>query len=107
LLNNQLAHLGLYLLNAIHQATEWLHEKQDSLINHIEHLQTIEVGKQWKDKSKGVINLQIHWVPGHCDFAPNERADEEVKLATQGLSSEARFLPPLLCKKLPLSISAL
>ena len=45
-LNNQLAHSGQYLLNAIHQATKWLHEKQYGLINHIERLQTIEVGQQ-------------------------------------------------------------
>ena len=51
--------------------------------------------------------MQLHWVPGHCDFEPNERADEEAKLAAQGTSSDARFLPQLLHKKLPLSISAL
>jgi ribonuclease HI len=106
-LNNQLAHSGQYLLNAIHQATGRLHEKQDGLINHIERLQTIEAGEQWKGNSKGVINLQIHWVPGHCDFGPNERADKEVKLAAQGSSSDARFLPPPLHKKLLLSIYAL
>ena len=106
-LNNQLAHSGQYLLNAIHQATEQLHKKQDGLINRLERLQTIEAGKQWKGNSKGVINLQICWVPGHCDFGPNERADEEAKLTAQGSSSEAKFLPPLLHKKLPLSISTL
>ena len=44
-LNNQLAHLGQYLLNAIHQATKQLHKKQDGLINRTDHLQTIEVGE--------------------------------------------------------------
>ena len=77
------------------------------IINHLERLQTIKAGEQWKGNSKGVINLQIHWVPGHCDFGPNERADEEAKLPAQESSSKAKFLPPLLRKKLPLSISAL
>ena len=46
-------------------------------------------------------------MPGHCDFGPNKRADEEAKQATQGSSSDARFLPRMLRKKLPLSVSAL
>ena len=106
-LNNQLSHSGHYLLDAIHLAAERLHAKQDGIINCEERVQAINAGDQWKGDSRGVINLQIHWVPGHCDFAPNERADEEAKLAAQGSSSDSRFLPPLLRKKLPLSISAL
>ena len=58
-------------------------------------------------RKRGVIDLQIHWVPGHCDFEPNERADEEAKKAAKGDSSDAKLLPPLLRKCLPLSISAL
>jgi len=54
-----------------------------------------------------VIDLHIQWVPGHCGFEPNERADEEAKKAAQGDSSDAKLLPPLLHKRLPLSISAL
>ena len=54
-----------------------------------------------------MINLQVHWVPGHIDFAPNEKADEEVKKAMQGNSNEAKYLPKLLRKPLLLSISAL
>ena len=46
-------------------------------------------------------------MPGHCDFGPNKRADEEAKQATQGSSSDARFLPRLLRKKLPLSVCTL
>ena len=106
-LNNQHSHSGHYLLDAIHLAAERLHTKQDGIINHNEHIQTIGAGDQWKGDSMGVIDLQIHWVPGHCDFVPNERADEEAKLAIQGSSSDAIFLPPLLHKKLPLSISTL
>ena len=51
--------------------------------------------------------MQVHWVPGHKDFKPNERANKEAKLAAQGHSSNAKFLPPLLRKCLPLSVSAL
>ena len=76
-------------------------------MNHVEHLQVIEAGEHWECRSKGVIDLQINWVPGHCNFGPNEWANEEVKLAIQGSSSNTRFLPQLLHKKLPFRISAL
>jgi hypothetical protein len=49
----------------------------------------------------------MHWVPGHVDFAPNEKADEEAKKAAKGDSSDAKSLPKLLRKRLPLSIPAL
>jgi hypothetical protein len=93
--------------NAIHLATEHLHTKQDGLINGDERCQILVDGHWWKGKNKGVVDLQLHWVPGHCDFRPNEQADEEAKHATQGSSSDTRFLPQLLHKKLPLSVSAL
>src|SRR6202040_3330321 len=41
------------------------------------------------------------------DFEPNERADEEAKKAAKGDASDAKSLPSLLRKRLPLSISAL
>ena len=106
-LQNQCLHSGQYLLDAIHKSAEQLHAKQDGLINSDERRQAIADGVLWKGRSRGVVDLQLHWVPGHCNFEPNERADEEAKLAAQGSSSDARFLPPILCKKLPLSISAL
>ena len=105
-LGNQRPHSGHYLLDAIHLAAERLHAKQDSIINRAEGNQVLNAGELWKGDTRGVIDLQVHWVPGHCDFGPNEWADEEAKLAAQGSSSNTRFLPPLLCK-LPLSISAL
>ena len=95
------------MLDAIHKSAKHLHAKQDGRINSDERRQAIADGVQWKGRSRGVVDLQLHWVPGHCDFEPNERADDEAKLAAQGSSSNARFLPPLLRKKLPLSISAL
>ena len=45
--------------------------------------------------------------PGHQDFEPNERADKEAKKAAMGDSSDAKLLPALLRKRLPLSVSAL
>ena len=106
-LKNQSSHLGQYLLNAIHSTTEGLHAKQDSLINSDARHLAIADGDRWKGKTRGIIDLQLHWVPGHCGFGPNERADEEAKLAVQGHSSDARFLPRLFRKKLPRSISTL
>jgi ribonuclease HI len=106
-LKNQRSQSGHYLLDAIHLAAEHLQAKQDSLINGDERRQILAKGGRWKGKTKDVIDLQIHWVPGHCDFEPNECANEEAKSAAQGSSSDPRFLPHLLCKKLPLSISAL
>ena len=102
-LQNQCLHSGHYILDAIHHAAEHLHAKQDGLINQ----QTLAEGTLWKGKTKGIVDLQLHWVPGHCNLEPNEHADEEAKLATQGTSSDTRFLPQLLRKKLLLSISAL
>ena len=52
-LNNQLAHSGQYLLDAIHQAAERLHEKQDGLINRLERLQTIEAAINGRETRKG------------------------------------------------------
>ena len=106
-LSNQQSHSGHYILDVIHLATERLHAKQDGIINREEHMQALEVRDQWKGDSRGVINLQIHWVPEHCDSGPNEQADEEAKLAAQGSSSNAIFLPPLPYRRLLLSVSAL
>ena len=106
-LKNQSSHPGQYLLNTIHRAAEGLHAKQDGLINNNAHRLALVDGIQWKGKTRGIVNLQLHWAPGHCNFEPNERADEEAKLAAQGSSSDTRFLPQLLCKKLPLSLSML
>jgi ribonuclease HI len=106
-LGNQKSHAGQYILDAIHKSAEQLHAKQDRLINRGDRIQAIEAGDEWSGRKRGVFDLQIHWVPAHSDFEPNERADEEAKKAAKGESSDAKFLPPLLRKRLPLSISAL
>jgi ribonuclease HI len=101
-LKNQCSQPGHCLLDAIHHAAECLHAKQDGLINSDERRQALAEGSHWKSNTKGVINLQLHWVLGHCDFEPNECTDEEAKLAMEG-----KILPQLPHKKLPLSISTL
>jgi ribonuclease HI len=106
-LDNQTPHAGQYILDAIHKTAEELNAKQDCLINHKERARAIDTGNEWVGRTKGVIDLQIHWVLGHQDFEPNEHADGEAKKAAQGDSSDAKSLPALLCEHLPLSISAL
>jgi hypothetical protein len=51
---------------------------------------------KWVGRKRGVVDLQIHWVPGHLDFEPNECADEEAKKAALGDSSDAKSLPAFL-----------
>jgi ribonuclease HI len=106
-LGNQLSHAGQYILDAIHKSAKRLHAKQDRLINRADRIEAIEAGDDWIGRKHGVIDLQIHWVPGHCGFEPNERVDEEAKKAAKGESSDTKLLPPLLRKCLPISISAI
>ena len=95
-LGNQHSQSGHYLLDAIHLTAECLHAKQDRIINRVECTQAQTTGELWKGDTRGMIDLQVHWVPGHCDFGSNKQADEEAKLAAQGSSSDIRFLPLLL-----------
>ena len=83
-LSNQRPHPAHYLLDHIHTLAEKLHTKcnEDS-------------------------DIQIHWTPGHRDFAPNERADVLAKRAAEGLSSANNRLPHFLWNtSLPSSIPA-
>jgi ribonuclease HI len=106
-LGNQKLHAGQYILDAIHKSTEQLNAKQDRLINHINKNQALKAGMNWVGRKRGVIDLQVHWVPGHRDFKLNERADKEAKKAAKGDTSNIKSLPSLLHKCLPLSVSAL
>ena len=63
--------------------------------------------QQLPAKSKNVIDLQIHWVPGHLDFAPNDKADKLTKEAAAGNSSPPSTLLSFLRKLLPASLSML
>ena len=106
-LGNQRSHPGQYILDNVIQLAEELHKKQDGLMNSTERAELLAEGNTWRGKTQGVTDLQVHWVPGHSEFAPNEKADEEVKKVAQGSSSKAKSLPKFLRKCLPLSISAL
>ncbi|GLB42960.1 putative encoded by [Lyophyllum shimeji] len=88
-LHNQRPHPARYLLDHAHSAAEKLHVKQDRITR----------GARRK--------TAIHWVSGHVDFAPNERADKITKEAAQG-TCPMHLLPPYLrCKPLSASIPAL
>jgi len=104
---NQRPHAGHFILDEIHNAAEKLQAKQDGLFNREERAQATRAGEAWKGRTKGVIDLRLIWVPGHHDFTPNEKADEEAKKAAKGDSSDAKLLPSFLRKSLPLSISAI
>ena len=82
-------------------------QKQDRLINQVEWEEAIAEGGSWKGRTNSIIDLQVHWVPGHINFAQNKRANEEAKKSMQGDSSDAKSLPAMLWKHSPLSISAL
>ena len=64
-LGNQKSHAGQYILDATHKSTEQLNAKQDQLINCIDRNQVLEAGMYWVGRKREVIDLQIHWVPGH------------------------------------------
>ena len=103
---NQRPHAGHYILDRIHNAAEKIHVKQDGLAIRQERWQRTGDNKQRIGRKKGVINLRLIWVPGHHDFTPNERADEEAKKAVQGDSSDLKQLPPFLRKRIPHCILA-
>jgi ribonuclease HI len=91
-LGNLRSHTGHYILDKVHDFSEDLHAKQDGLINSIEQCEALAEGHSWKGRKRGVLDLQLHsGVLGHCDYARNEKADEEAKRAAQGLTSDAKF----------------
>jgi ribonuclease HI len=75
--------------------------KQDCLINQEARARAIEAGDECGGRKRGVVDLQIHWVPGHLDFEPNEHADEKAKKVALRDSSDTKFLPAFLQKCLP------
>ena len=62
-LKSQSSHPGQYLLDAIHSAAEGLNAKQDGLINNDARRLAIADGDRWTGKTRGIIDLQLHWVP--------------------------------------------
>ncbi|KZP07935.1 hypothetical protein FIBSPDRAFT_762171, partial [Athelia psychrophila] len=106
-LTNQKLHSGHYLLDSIHDLEECLHAKQDTLARRAEQAIAIRNGEEWTPRRRGVVDLQLHWVPGHKDFEPNERADCKAKKAAEKLTSPMKDLPVCLRKVLPFSVAAL
>lgn len=106
-LTNQTSKPSHYLLDQIHDASERLQQQQDKLRNSEEITLARIQGRKRPLKKRGVCDLQIHWVPGHMDFEPNELADEHAKDAAKGISSPSRKLPESLKQPLPSSTSAL
>lgn len=105
---NQKPHPAHYLLDHVHDAAEDLQSKQFKMRNRAKIRDAKRAGNVLLVPTRGVINLQVHWTPGHVGFSPNERADEIAKQAAQGSSSIADSLPrSLRSKPLPSSISAL
>jgi ribonuclease HI len=95
-LENQNSHARQYILEAICKLAEQLNVKQDCLINREARARAIKAGDEWAGRKRGVVDLQINWVPGHLDFEPNEHADEEAKKVALGDSSDAKSLPTFL-----------
>ena len=82
-------------------------QHQDWLQNKTTFQQAWCQQQQLTAKSRNIVDLQIHWVPGHLDFSLNDRADELTKDAATGNLSPPRNLPTFLRKPLPTSVSTL
>ena len=106
-LNNQKSEPSHYLLNHVLTAAESLHIKQDKLINAADFRKAKCQGIQLTVKTRDVTDLKVHWIPGHKDFIPNEKADELAKKAAKGESNPNPSLPKLLRHSLPTSTAAI
>ena len=100
-LNNQKPKPSHYLLDHILTSFKNLHRKQDKLINTSNFHKARCHSNQLIARTKGVIDLRVQWIPGHKDFAPNEKADELVKQATKGELSPGLDLPKYLGNPYP------
>ena len=106
-LRNQETKPAHYLLDQIHTAAECLQVKQDRIIRKLEFQHAKHNNRPLKARTRGVFDLNIHWVPSHNDFKPNKKADEVAKWAALGKSSPSQSLPAFLRKPVPLSVAAL
>ena len=76
-------------------------------LNAVEKSVSLLSEEMWKGRMRHFIYLQPHWVPVHSDFKQDERADDKAKHAAQGVFSDARFLPRIICRSLPASVPML
>lgn len=78
-LTNQSAKPSHYLLDLILAAAEKLQEKQDKTQNTPDFQKAKHQGNSLVARTKGVVDLQIHWVLWHKDFTPSEEVDRHAK----------------------------
>ena len=91
--NNQRSKPAYFLLDQIHTTAEWLYTKQDCIQQKLTFQWTKQLNYLFQAKTRGVCDLQIHWVPGHCNFKPNKRADKAAKRAVLSESNPTDFPP--------------
>ena len=106
-ISNQKPKPAQYLMDQVHNAAELLQIRQDRIQRKNEFKSAKRNGNQLTPRKRNVCEIQILWVPGHKDFAPNEKVDELAKQAAQGESSQTKELPAFLRKPLPASLSAI
>ena len=94
-------------MDQVHNAAELLQTCQVRIQRKNEFRLVKCNGNQLTPRNRNTCKVQILWVPGHKDFAPNEKVDELAKQAAQGESSQTKELPTFLCKPLPASLSAM
>ena len=68
-LMNQRSHPAHHLLNGVHSSAECLHALHYKPRNPNTPL---SIKQLCKTHSRGVLDLQFHWTPGHVNFPPNE-----------------------------------
>ena len=103
MLTNQSAKPSHYLLNIIVLAAEKQQERQDKIQNAPEFWKAKHQGSLLVARMNGVVDLQIHWVPGHKDFALDKEVDSHAKRVAKGDSSPGSSLPKSLRKPFPLA----
>ena len=75
---NQKPHPAHHLLDQVHTSAKQLHAMHYKLRHSSTPLLTKQLCEEY---TQDVIDLQVHWTPGHVDFPPNECADEIAKSA--------------------------
>lgn len=98
-LNNQKhkpAHHLFDLIHRFHTAAKCLYSCQDHIQQCTEIQNSRHCGQNPRIKTRNVCDLCIHWVQGHLNFKPNNKADKLAKKAAKGESSHPADLPAYL-----------
>ena len=88
-------------------AIKKLPEKEDKLQNAKEFLRAGHAALPPIANTCGIINLKFHWVPGHINLLPNEKAVTNTKKAAKRYPSPDNIPPKILRKALSSSIVAI